>query len=148
MTTQGRTVTIYDTVPDGLITVAEAAATYRVSNAAIYRWIRQGTLSEAGVLRTARSGHKNVILLEARLVKHAAREDRDTQTHIYYETPDHLITFSDAAKRYGVKVSTLRSWIARGYIVIGGKLRDGPGRAKSLLDPTDIERMLRQSPSD
>ena len=142
MTEESRTVTIYDTVPDGLITVAEAARIYRVSNAAIYRWIRQGRLSEAGVLRVSPSGHKNVALLESHLVERAASKDQDTQTHIYHETPGHLITFSDAVSRYRIKVSTLRSWVARGYIIQRGKLRDGPGRAKSLLDPRDLERML------
>ena len=80
MTEESRTVTIYDTVPDGLITVAEAARIYRVSNAAIYRWIRQGRLSEAGVLRVSPSGHRNVALLESHLVECAASKDQDTQT--------------------------------------------------------------------
>ena len=142
MFSQRHTVDIYDTVPDGLITVLDAANEYHVTNTTIYRWIREGRLSEAGLLRVAPSGHKNVILLETRLVQAAAIEDEETQAIIYHELPEHLVTFSDASRRYDVKVATLRSWIGSGYIVPQGKLRGGPGRAKTLLDPRDIERML------
>ena len=139
-----KVVQVFDRVPPHLITVAAAVKEFHVTRQAIYQWIQQGKLSEAGILRCSDSGQWNVTLLSRRAVANEAAH-AGKQAEIYREPPDGLMTATEAAERFGISRGTVRSWIDRGHIRERGRLRDGsPGTPPSLISVKDVLHMLEK----
>ena len=54
---------------------------------------------------------------------------------IYTYLPEGFITVRDAAKKYGINHSTLRSWLRRGYLQLCGRLKaPSPGGGYAVID--------------
>ena len=68
---------------------------------------------------------------------------------IYTELPEGLITVPDAAKKYGINHSTLRSWLRRDYLQLCGRLKaPSPGGGYAVIDEHQLlsHMKLRKGP--
>ena len=66
---------------------------------------------------------------------------------IYTELPEGLIDLPKAAKKYGCKGPTLRTWVHRGHLKSMGRLRgSSPGGGYLVVSEADLERHLAASP--
>ena len=61
---------------------------------------------------------------------------------VYDQLPDGLITLTDAARKYGLNIGTLRTWVLLGYINKAGRLK-GPARGGGFLLLSEDEVLAR-----
>ena len=68
--------TVYTELPEGLITVPEAARKYRINRRTIQTWLRQNYITSKGRLRGSARGGGFVLVSEAELVRYIATPKR------------------------------------------------------------------------
>ena len=134
-------VPVYNTVPEELMTVAEIVENYNITRQAVFGWIRAGHISEAGILRYAGSGQRNISLLRRDEVDDWISMDVDNNVKIYDSLPDGLATLATVEEELGINRRTIRAWINRGHIPKRGLLRGAARRGGMILvAPNDVVR--------
>ena len=132
---------VYNVVPPELMTVSEVVEKYRITRQAVFGWIRAGHVSEAGLLRYAGSGQRNISLLRRDEVDEWVTMDVDNNIRIYDTLPDGLATLATVEEELGINRRTIRAWILRGHIPKRGLLRGAARRGGMILvSPTDVRR--------
>jgi len=56
--------------------------------------------------------------LVSTIVVDEQRDDSQTEVPIYDEIPPGLVTSEEAAKKYGISTSTIRTWVDRGHLAL------------------------------
>ena len=56
--------------------------------------------------------------LVSTIVVDEQRDDSQTEVPIYDEIPPGLVTSEEAAKKYGISKSTIRTWVDRGHLAL------------------------------
>ncbi len=144
-------VPLYDDVPPDLMTVAEVVAHYGITRQAVFGWIRAGHISEAGILRYAASGQRNITLVNRDAVSDWITMDMENNMRIYDSVPDGLATLATVEQELGINRRTVRAWINRGHIPKRGLLRGAARRGGMILvSPRDVlqlaeSKSLRQN---
>ena len=135
-------VPIYEAVPPDLMTVADVVEKYGITRQAVFGWIRAGHINEAGILRYAGSGQRNIALLRRDEVDDWITMDMENNMKIYDSLPDGLATLATMEKELGIKRRTIRTWIVRGHIPKRGLLRGAARRGGMILvSPRDVREL-------
>ena len=56
--------------------------------------------------------------LVSTIVVDEQRDDTKREVPIYDEIPPGLVTSEEAAKKYGISTSTIRTWVDRGHLAV------------------------------
>ena len=56
--------------------------------------------------------------LVSTIVVDEQRDDSQREVPIYDEIPPGLVTSEEAAKKYGISTSTIRTWVDRGHLAL------------------------------
>lgn len=133
---------VYDEVPQGLITLTDAASKYGVTRNRLGVAVHRGLIPRAGRIRG--SGHSGLrhLVSESALRRylglepavHEAVEDRAETAEAqprpqiiglpyYEELPAGLITLVEGARKYGIPTRRIHQWLRRGKIGRMGYLR-------------------------
>ena len=56
--------------------------------------------------------------LVSTIVVDEQRDDTQREVPIYDEIPAGLVTSEEAAKKYGISTSTIRTWVDRGHLAV------------------------------
>ena len=152
---------VYDEVPSGLLTLADAATKYGVRHNTLEVALFRGNIPRAGRIRGSGYGGLRHLVSEAALRRYlnlppeevdapdagpepqprAAREERP----IYDALPEGLITLPEAARRYSVPARRLHNWVRRGRLTHLGYLRGGsPQGGYVLLVEAELTALVEQ----
>ena len=135
-------VPFYNSVPPELMTVSEVVEQYNLTRQAVFGWIRAGHVTEAGILRYAGSGQRNISLLRRDEVDAWNTTDADNNMKIYDSLPEGLATLATVEEEFGINRRTIRAWILRGHIPKRGLLRGAARRGGMILvAPNDVRRV-------
>ena len=135
-------VPFYNSVPPELMTVSEVVEQYKLTRQAVFGWIRAGHVTEAGILRYAGSGQRNISLLRRDEVDAWNTTDADNNMKIYDSLPEGLATLATVEEEFGINRRTIRAWILRGHIPKRGLLRGAARRGGMILvAPNDVRRV-------
>ena len=142
---------IYDEVPDGLITVADAVAKYKVRHNTLNVALFRGVLPKAGRLRGRRPGKMDVLIPEVALrlylgLDPVAPEGEDPanphKLPSYDRLPEAMITLTDAAGRFDVTLRQLRNWVRTERLTRMGYLRGKTRRGDLLLLEAEVRALV------
>ena len=61
--------------------------------------------------------------LVSTIVVDEQRDDSQREVPIYDEIPPGLVTSEEAAKKYGISTSTIRTWVDRGHLALEARLK-------------------------
>ena len=152
---------IYEEVPAGLITLADAAEKYQVRHNTLNVAVSRGMLPIAG--RTTRrhgfgksGGERHNVVSEAALRRYlglppepAAPTDNGGRPWpdallIYDAAPEGMISVPAAARKYRVPANRLHQWIQGDRLARQGYLRDGRrGRSALLVVEAEVAAMAK-----
>ena len=141
-------------LPEGLITIDDAANKFGLNRETVRTWLQRGYVRERGRLRaSARGGGK--IVLDVSEFQEFLKIPRKTgrprkvptdqvEERMYVgEVPEGLITIDDAANKFGLNRKTIYSWLWKGLLRERGRLRaPGKGGGKILLDEAEFQKFL------
>ena len=155
---------VYDEVPAGMITLADAAQKYKVRHNTLNVAVSRERLPVAGSVtipnRSGKSGGRKHRVVPEAAVRHYLglppdpddspddELDRVPGLHelpIYTEAPEGLITATAAAQKLGMPVQRVHEWVRNGVLARMGYLRDGrQGRSALLVVEQEVTvlRML------
>ena len=159
---------VYSEVPDGLLTVAEAAAKYQVRHNTLTVAIYRGTLPRAGRIRGRGYGAMQHLISEVALRRYLgldpeipeAAEDQieepEVQPHpagddlvIHDELPEGCITLTEGARRYGIPLRRMRNLVRKCRLTKVGYLRGrGPQGGALLLLEAEVAALDEAVPPD
>ena len=143
---------IYDEVPEGLLTLTDAAARYGVRRNTLEVALFRGNIPRAGRIKGHGYSGLRHLVSEAALRRYlgldpepaeasnatdagAAAQPRPAPDDLplYDELPEGLITLTEAARQYGVPATRIRSWMRTGRITHMGYLRGGSPQGGHVL---------------
>ena len=164
---------VYSEVPDGLLTVAEAAAKYQVRHNTLTVAIYRGNLPRAGRIRGRGYGAMQHLISEVALrrylglnpeIPEAAEgrsekdqiEEPDAQPHpagddlvIHDGLPEGCITLTEGARRYGIPLRRMRNLVRKCRLTKMGYLRGrGPQGGALLLLEAEVAALDEAAPPD
>ena len=159
---------MYDEVPDGLLTLAEAAAKYQVRHNTLTVAIFRGNLPRAGRIRGRGYGAMQHLVSEVALRRYLgldpempeAAEDQsekqEAQPHpaandlvLHDELPEGCITLIEGAHRYGIPILRMRNLVRRYRLTKMGYLRGrGPQGGALLLLEAEVAALYEAEPPD
>ena len=132
---------VYDEVPAGLLTLADAATKYGVRHNTLEVALFRGNIPRAGRLRGSGYGGLRNLVSEAALRRYLNLPPEEgvapdagpeplprrlvagEKLPIYDALPEGLITLQEAARRYGVPARRISNWVQRGRLTRMGYLR-------------------------
>ena len=155
---------VYDEVPRGLLTLADAAAKYGVTRNRLGVAVHRGLIPRAGRIRgTGRRGLRHLISENAlrRYLKldpalpESAEDQSDAveaqpqievaELPYYDELPEGLITLTEGARRYGIRSRRIHRWLSQGRISRMGYLRGrGPQGGYVVLSESELAALVEQ----
>ena len=164
---------VYSEVPDGLLTVAEAAAKYQVRHNTLTVALYRGNLPRAGRIRGRGYGAMQHLISEVALRRYLgldpeipeAAEDQsekdqseepEAQPHpaandlvIHDELPEGCITLTEGARRYGIPLQRMRNLVRKCRLTKMGYLRGrGPQGGSLLLLEAEVAALDEAVPPD
>ena len=133
---------VYNVVPSELMTVSEVVEKYNITRQAVFGWIRAGHVSEAGLLRYAGSGQRNISLVRRDEVEDWVTTDMENNLKIFDSLPEGLATLATIEEELGINRRTIRGWIVRGHLPKRGLLRGAARRGGMILvSPHDVRQI-------
>ena len=81
--------------------------------------------------------------LVSTIVVDEQRDDTQREVPIYDEIPPGLVTSEEAAKKYGISTSTIRTWVDRGHLAVEACLKaSARGGGKLLVSGSELNAQL------
>ena len=166
--------TVFNELPEGLITIPEAAEKHGIPKGTILTWVRLGRVTCQGTVKKGQGAPLLVVreseLLECKdapkskdggppndahippelipLVEECEEFQALNPLAVYNELPPGLITLSDAARKYGLNHMTIRNWVRKGALKTYGRLKgSAKGGGFILINEADL-RVCRYLPKD
>lgn len=159
---------MYDEVPDGLLTLADAAAKYQVRHNTLAVALFRGNLPRAGRIRGRGYGAMQHLVSEVALRRYLGldpempeaaedqSEEQEAQPHpaaddlvLHDELPEDCITLTEGARRYSIPVRRMRNLVRRCRLTKMGYLRGkGPQGGALLLLEAEVAALDEAVPPD
>ena len=134
---------VYEIIPEGLTTVALFSKHHGVRLVAIRGWLNEGKLERRGFVKSGHSQSFAVLFDEAqasKLMTNNGTASLPGPDLVYDELPDGLMDLPTAAKKYGLNIQLVRSWIRGGKLECRGRFNP-PGRpfSSAVISEPDLK---------
>ena len=143
---------IFDELPEGLITVADASRKYGFLLGTVRNWIRKGYIPAVARLKGPAVGGGFILVRECDFLDYKDQPRKKgvpkgshlpDDLAVYDITPLGLIDLQSAAQKYGLQLPTLRNWVTLGKVKAVGRLRRWSGhRGQRLVRESDLQVYL------
>ena len=158
---------MYNEVPDGLLTLAAAAAKYQVRHNTLTVAIFRGNLPQTGRIRGRGHSATQHLVSEVALRRYLGLDPEmpeapegqsggwEAQPHYaaddlvrHDELPEGCITLTEGARRYGIPVRRMRNLVSRRRLTKMGYLRGKGPRGALLLLEAEVAALDDAGPPD